>query len=133
MSEENGNLFYFRHFSIVIRVFLQDYLLAFVPLYEFVWSGTYRVFTGAPLRQAVTLLWTFRLPWQWADVSMVPAWTAQFAYGLFSVMATSSLLGLLVMFLFRSRSWCVFCPMGTMTQEISKLKTTKQHGRSDRI
>ena len=114
-------------------VFRLGFLTFFMTMFGLMLFGTYRVFTGAPLRQAVTLLWTFRLPWQWADVSMVPAWTAQFAYGLFSVMATSSLLGLLVMFLFRSRGWCVFCPMGTMTQEISKLKTTKQHGKSDRI
>nr|WP_293828420.1 4Fe-4S binding protein [uncultured Phascolarctobacterium sp.] len=32
------------------------------------------------------------------------------------------LLGLVVMALFKPRTWCTFCPMGTMTQMICKMK-----------
>ena len=32
------------------------------------------------------------------------------------------LLGLIVMVLYKPRTWCAFCPMGTMTQSICKLK-----------
>ena len=32
------------------------------------------------------------------------------------------LLGLIVMVLYKPRTWCAFCPMGTMTQGICKLK-----------
>ena len=32
------------------------------------------------------------------------------------------LLGLIVMVLYKPRTWCSFCPMGTMTQGICKLK-----------
>ena len=31
-------------------------------------------------------------------------------------------LGLITMVLFKPRSWCVYCPMGTMTQLICKVK-----------
>lgn len=41
---------------------------------------------------------------------------AQFAFGFCSVMLTSTVLGLFTMVLFKPRSWCVYCPMGTMTQ-----------------
>ncbi len=72
--------------------------------------GTYRVFAGAPLSQTVTLLWTFRLPWQWAEVGMASPWAAQFAFGFFGVMLTSAVLGLATMVLFRPRSWCDTAP-----------------------
>ena len=35
------------------------------------------------------------------------------------------LLGLIVMVLYMPRTWCAFCPMGTMTQSICKLKNKK--------
>lgn len=37
-------------------------------------------------------------------------------------MLTSTVLGLITMVLFKPRSWCVYCPMGTMTQLICKAK-----------
>ena len=47
---------------------------------------------------------------------------AQFSFGFYSLMLTSLLLGLIVMVLYKPRTWCAFCPMGTMTQGICKLK-----------
>ena len=47
---------------------------------------------------------------------------AQFAFGFYSVMLTSTVLGLVTMALFKPRSRCVYCPMGTMTQLICKAK-----------
>lgn len=90
------------------------------------WS-TWLVFSGAgTLRQAVKLLWTFSLPWHWAYGGAAEPWVAQFAFGFYSVMLTSTVLGVLTMGLFKPRSWCVYCPMGTMTQLICKMK----HGKS---
>ena len=34
-------------------------------------------------------------------------------------------LGLTVMVLYKPRTWCTFCPMGTMTQGICKLKNNE--------
>ncbi|MBR4370367.1 MAG: hypothetical protein IKS92_04925, partial [Victivallales bacterium] len=83
------------------------------------------------LRQSVTLLWTFQLPWHWAyRQGALPeafGWIVQFAYGFYSMMLTSAIIGLVVMFLYKPRSWCVFCPMGTMTQGICKLKCREQN------
>ncbi len=95
----------------------------FVMFFQMLWN-TYLVFSGVQdLRQAVTLLWTFRLPWQWAyRVETVPLWVSQFAFGFYSVMLTSTVLGIFTMALFKPRSWCVYCPMGTMTQLICQAK-----------
>ena len=35
-------------------------------------------------------------------------------------MLTSTILGLVAMALFKPRTWCTFCPMGSMTQLICK-------------
>lgn len=105
--------------------FRYGFLAFFMTMFSWMIYGTYKVFTGAPLQETVTLLWTFNLPWQWAEEGMVSPWIAQFAFGFFSVMLTSTILGLATMVLFRPRSWCVYCPMGTMTQGICKLKNRK--------
>ena len=113
--------------------FRYGFLTFFMVMFGLMLFSTYRVFTGAPLSQTVTLLWVFKLPWQWADMSFVAPWIGQFAFGFFGVMLTSTVLGLLTKVLFRPRSWCVYCPMGTMTQGICKLrngKKAKEYGRT---
>ena len=85
---------------------------------------TYLVAAGAAsLREAIKLFWTFRVPWGWTYTGgTVADWVAQFSFGFYSLMLTSLLLGLIVMVLYKPRTWCAFCPMGTMTQGICKLK-----------
>lgn len=114
------------------RWFRYGFLTFFLVMFGRMLYSTYRVFTGAPLSQTVTLLWTFRLPWQWAEVGMVSPWAAQFAFGFFGVMLTSTVLGLTTMLLFRPRSWCVYCPMGTMTQGICGWRNQKEIQKNGR-
>ena len=76
--------------------------------------------------------WTFRLPWNHAyHAEGVPLWMSQFAFGFYSVMLTSTILGLATMVLFRPRSWCVYCPMGTMTQMICKARAAGSSGPTE--
>lgn len=93
----------------------------FAMFFNMLWS-TYLVFAASrELGMAVKLFWTFKVPWAWAyPVSVIP-WIAQFAFGFYSLMLTSTLIGLIAMMLYKPRTWCVFCPMGTMTQLICKL------------
>ena len=106
------------------RAFRYGFLAFFMAMFLLMLWNTYLVFAGAQgLRQAVTLLWTFRLPWHWAyHGTLFHSGIAQFAFGFYSVMLTSTVLGLITMVLFKPRSWCVYCPMGTMTQGICKLR-----------
>ena len=106
------------------RWFRYGFLAFFMTMFlSMIWN-TVLVFSGAKtLSQVVTLLWTFKLPWHWAyTLDTVPAGVAQFAFGFYSVMLTSTVLGFLTMLLYKPRSWCVYCPMGTMTQMICKAK-----------
>ena len=103
--------------------FRYGFLMFFLTMFGVMLWNTYLVFAGAELKQVVTLLWTFKLPWQWAyHGTLFSQGVAQFAFGFYSVMLTSTLLGLVTMVLFKPRSWCVYCPMGTMTQMICKIK-----------
>lgn len=99
------------------------FLVFFFAMFGVMLFGTYLVFAGADLKQAVTLLWTFKVPWHFAYHGTVFApWVAQFAFGLYGVMLTSTIIGLVVMVLFKPKTWCTFCPMGIMTQMICKAK-----------
>ena len=110
------------------KVFRYGFLVFFFAMFfSMLWS-TWLVFSGAQdLKQAVTLLWTFKLPWNWAyHGTILHHGVAQFAFGFYSVMLTSTVLGLITMIVFKPRSWCVYCPMGTVTQLICKAKNRKE-------
>lgn len=107
--------------------FRYGFLVFFLLMFGNMIFQTYLVASGAgSLREAITLFWTFQVPWGWTYASgTVPDWIAQFSFGFYSLMLTSTLIGLIVMVLFRPRTWCSFCPMGTMTQTICKIKNRK--------
>lgn len=104
--------------------FRYGFLTFFMIMFGNMLFSTYLVLNEVrTLKQIVTLLWSIKLPWHWAhSVTNITPWVAQFAFGFYSVMLTSTVLGLITMALYKPRSWCVYCPMGTMTQGICKLK-----------
>lgn len=110
---------------MVSPYFRYGFLIFFFTMFGVMLWNTYLVFAGVELKQVVTLLWTFKLPWHWAyHGTALSQGVAQFAFGFYSVMLTSTLLGIITMMLFKPRSWCVYCPMGTMTQMICKIKSS---------
>lgn len=108
--------------------FRYGFLAFFMTMFILMIINTVHVFSGANnLNQVITLLWTFKLPWEFAyQGSFLSPGIAQFAFGLYSIMLTSTVLGLLTMILFKPRSWCLYCPMGTMTQGICILKNKEK-------
>ena len=107
--------------SIGFRI---GFLVFFLMMFANMIFQTWLVGSGASnLKEAIKLFWTIRLPWTWAySGGVVPDWIAQFSFGFYSLMLTSTLIGLIVMALYKPRTWCTFCPMGTMTQGICKIK-----------
>lgn len=107
--------------------FRYGFLIFFLAMFMLMLFNTYLVFAGREISHEVTLLWTFKLPWHWAyHGTLFAPWVVQFAYGFYSIMLTSTLLGFVTMLLFKPRSWCVYCPMGTMTQLICKARNRKE-------
>ena len=104
--------------------FRYGFLVFFLSMFGNMLFQTYLVAAGAQsLVEAIKLLWLFRVPWGWAyGAGTVTDWIAKFSFGFYSLMLTSTIIGLAVNILFEPRTWCSFCPMGTMTQMICKLK-----------
>lgn len=108
------------------HTFRYAFLLFFMTMFINMLFSTYLVFANAAyFNHTISLLWTFEVPWHWAYRGAPYPWMAKFAFGFYSIMLTSTILGLLTMLLFKSRSWCVYCPMGTMTQLICRWKHDK--------
>jgi hypothetical protein len=107
--------------------FRYGFLAFFLAMFGNMLFQTWLVARGAnSLTEAIQLFWTLKLPWDWAyTAGMVPDWVAKFSFGFYSLMLTSTLIGLIVMALYKPRTWCAFCPMGTMTQGICKIKRDK--------
>lgn len=112
--------------------FRYGFLTFFMIMFGLMLWNTYLVFADVKsLKQIITLFWTFKVPWDWAyHGTLFSAGVAQFAFGFYSIMLTSTLLGLLTMVLFKPRSWCVYCPMGTMTQMICKIKNPTENNEN---
>ena len=103
--------------------FRYGFLAFFMVMFGSMLWQTYLVAGGEPLKEAIKLLWTIRVPWGWAyTAGTTTPWVAKFAFGFYSIMLTSTIIGLVVMVAFKPRTWCTFCPMGTMTQTICKIR-----------
>lgn len=106
------------------RWFRYLFMVYFFGMFGSILVVTYLVGTQASeLDSAIKLFQALRVP---LDISqptgILPDWATQFAFGFYSLMLTSLVLGLITMLLFKPRSWCVYCPMGTFTQVICELK-----------
>lgn len=110
------------------RWFRYGFLVFFLTMFGIMVFQTYLVAAGAKdLTEVIKLLWMFRVPWDWAyRAGTVTDWVAQFSFGFYSIMLTSTIIGLVVMVLYKPRTWCSFCPMGTMTQMICKIKAKER-------
>ena len=104
--------------------FRYGFLIFFMAMFVIMVINTYLVASGAEsLKEAVKLFWSFDVPWKWAySGSLVPEWVAQYSFGFYGLMVTSLLLGLVAMLLYKPRSWCAMCPMGTMTQGVCRIR-----------
>lgn len=109
---------------LATKWFRYGFLVFFLTMFGSMLFQTWLVASGAEsLKEVIKLFWTIRIPWGWTyTVGMVPDWIAKISFGFYSLMLTSTLIGLIVMALYKPRTWCSFCPMGTMTQGICKLE-----------
>jgi ferredoxin len=81
---------------------------------------TYISYQQQPIRQAIIGLWQQYAPHTVANLYDVPFFLAMFALASYSAMSSSMLLGLITLLLYKPKTWCVYCPMGTLTQNICK-------------
>lgn len=107
---------------LTTKVFRYGFLIFFMTMFFSVILNTILVFKGSSdLKSFITILWTFKLPWHIPQLANIPSWFLQFGFGFYSLMLTSSIIGFITMYFYKPRTWCTFCPMGTMTQGLSKI------------
>ncbi len=99
--------------------FLIFFLFFFIQMLYITWVVAHE---AQSLQQTIHLLWSFNVPWHWAYTMPIEPWKAQFAFGLYGIMLTSLIVGVVLTIVYKPRTWCVFCPMGNMTQMICKVK-----------
>ena len=109
---------------MTVKWFRYGFLTFFMTMFGTMVFQTYQVAAGAKnLSETLKLFWTFRVPWDWAYTAGTTAdWIAQYSFGFYSMMLTSTIIGLIVMVLYKPRTWCTFGPMGSMTQGICKIR-----------
>ena len=108
------------------KYFRYGFLIFFLTMFSSMLLQTYLVASqAASLKEVLNLLWIFQVPWHFAYPIEITGWIAQFSFGFYNIMLTSTIMGLIAMLLWKLRSWCTFCPMGTMTQLICKAKNAK--------
>lgn len=69
----------------------------------------------------VKFLIAFQLPWniqQILNLGSFPNWVVHFSFRLYSMMFTTTVLGLLLAWIFRPRTWCTICPINTVSDLI---------------
>lgn len=108
------------------RAFRYGFMIFFFAMFGTIIYATWLVAHDMHgLDEVITVLWTFDVPWHWAYGKGTP-WVAAFAFKLYSFMLTSEIIAIFAMLFFKPRSWCVFCPMGTLTQLICKSKAPER-------
>lgn len=109
------------------KAFRYAFLVFFLVMFANMLYVTYLVMTGVKDGGSfIKLFWTFKVLWPFAIDPTITPWVNQFALGFYSLMLTSTLIGVIVMILYKPRTWCSFCPMGTMTQTICAIKAKEK-------
>jgi len=68
--------------------------------------------------EKVRFLLAFQLPWTMPnllDIGVMPDWVVHLGFRVYSMMFTTTIIGLLVGYLYRARTWCAICPMGALS------------------
>lgn len=94
--------------------------------------STIMVFKGrrAPVEK-VRFLIAFELPWnmpQLLDFGVMPGWVTHLSFRVYSMMFTTTILGLLLAWLFKPRTWCTVCPINTASNII--ISSNKTGGKA---
>ena len=71
--------------------------------------------------EKVRFLIAFKLPWdmpQLFDFGVMPDWAMHLSFRVYSMMFTTTVLGLLMAWIFKPRTWCTVCPVNTVSDLI---------------
>ena len=76
----------------------------------------------APVEK-IRFLIAFKLPWnmpQILDLGLFPGWAVHLSFRVYSMMFTTTVLGLLLAWIFKPKTWCTVCPINTVSDMVLK-------------
>lgn len=93
--------------------------------------STVMVFKGRrEAMETVRFLIAFKLPWdmpQLLNIGGLPNWAIHLSYRMYSMMLTTTVIGLILAWLFLPRTWCTICPISTISDiSLKKMNNKKQ-------
>ena len=71
------------------------------------------------LRFLILLPIPFKMP-QLIDFIIFVPWLTHLSYRLYSMMMTTTILGLIMVLMYKPRTWCTICPISTVSDIILK-------------
>jgi hypothetical protein len=92
--------------------------------------STVMVFKGR--REAlenIRFLLVFQFPWdipQLLNLGTMPNWIVHLSFRIYSMMFTTTVLGLILSWIFKPRTWCTICPINTIS-DISLKKINRNY------
>lgn len=90
--------------------------------------STIMVFKGRiePMEK-IRFMMAFKIPWdipQLLNITSFPDWVIHLSFRAYSMMFTTTVLGLLLAWIFKPRTWCTICPINTIS-DITLKRTRK--------
>jgi len=80
---------------------------------------TLMVFRGRiDAMEKVRFMIAFQLPWnmpQLLNISSIPNWAVHLSFRVYSMMFTTTVIGMVLGFMYRPRIWCTICPVNTIS------------------
>jgi polyferredoxin len=81
--------------------------------------STLMVFRGRiDAMERVRFMIAFQLPWnmpQLLNISFIPSWAVHLSFRVYSMMFSTTVIGLVLGFLYKPRTWCTVCPVNTIS------------------
>jgi len=68
--------------------------------------------------EKIRFLMAFQLPWNMPNllnIGFMPDWAVHLGFRVYSMMFTTTIIGLIISNIFKSKTWCAICPMGTLS------------------
>ena len=92
--------------------------------------STVMVFNGKrDAMEAVRFLIAFQFPWempQLLEFGAMPGWAIHFAFRFYSMMLTTTVIGIALGWVYKPRTWCAICPVNTISSAALKNRKPNQ-------
>ncbi|MCJ7691587.1 MAG: 4Fe-4S binding protein [Clostridiaceae bacterium] len=98
----------------------KEFLLIYFSFNLFIlFMSTLMVFSGRmESMEKVRFMIAFQLPWnmpQFLNISSIPNWAVHLSFRVYSMMFTSTVIGMGLAFKYSPRTWCTICPVNTIS------------------